>query len=61
MEHHFENFDDFAVWVIFGGPDGGESKELNPLSFNKKLIPSVAVFQLQLRLLFLKYKEFVYQ
>ena len=25
MEHHFENFsDDFAVWVIFYGPDGGE-------------------------------------
>jgi mannose-6-phosphate isomerase-like protein (cupin superfamily) len=27
MEHHFENFsDDFAVWVIFYGPDGGEKK-----------------------------------
>ena len=25
MEHHFENFsDDFVVWVIFYGPDGGE-------------------------------------
>ncbi|MFI5187691.1 MAG: cupin domain-containing protein [Chitinophagales bacterium] len=28
MEHHFENFsDDFATWVIFYGPDGGESKK----------------------------------
>ena len=27
MEHYFENFsDDFAVWVIFYGPDGGETK-----------------------------------
>lgn len=27
MEHHFENFsDDFAVWVIFYGPEGGEQK-----------------------------------
>ncbi len=26
IEHHFENFsDDFATWVIFWGPDGGES------------------------------------
>ena len=26
VEHHFENFsDDFAVWVIFYGPEGGES------------------------------------
>jgi mannose-6-phosphate isomerase-like protein (cupin superfamily) len=26
MEHHFENFsDDFATWVIFYGPEGGES------------------------------------
>lgn len=26
MEHRFENFsDDFATWVIFYGPDGGES------------------------------------
>ena len=25
MEHHFENFsDDFATWVIFYGPEGGE-------------------------------------
>ena len=25
VEHHFENFgDDFAVWVIFYGPEGGE-------------------------------------
>jgi len=25
MEHHFENFaDDFATWVIFYGPNGGE-------------------------------------
>jgi len=25
MEHRFENFtDDFATWVIFYGPDGGE-------------------------------------
>ena len=24
-EHHFENFsDDFATWVVFYGPDGGE-------------------------------------
>ena len=31
MEHHFENFsDDFAVWVIFYGPDGGERKDINP-------------------------------
>jgi mannose-6-phosphate isomerase-like protein (cupin superfamily) len=28
MEHHFENFsDDFATWVIFYGPEGGESPE----------------------------------
>ena len=27
MEHRFENFsDDFAVWVIFYGPDGGENE-----------------------------------
>jgi len=27
MEHHFENFsDDFATWVIFYGPEGGENK-----------------------------------
>ena len=27
MEHRFENFtDDFATWVIFYGPDGGEEK-----------------------------------
>lgn len=27
MEHYFENFsDDFATWVIFYGPDGGEGK-----------------------------------
>jgi len=26
MEHRFENFsDDFVVWVIFYGPDGGEN------------------------------------
>jgi len=26
VEHHFENFsDDLAVWVIFYGPEGGES------------------------------------
>jgi mannose-6-phosphate isomerase-like protein (cupin superfamily) len=26
MKHHFENFtDDFATWVIFYGPQGGES------------------------------------
>ncbi len=25
VEHHFENFtDDFAVWVFFYGPEGGE-------------------------------------
>ena len=25
-EHHFENFtDDFAVWVLFFGPEGGEA------------------------------------
>ena len=25
IQHHFENFsDDFATWVIFYGPDGGE-------------------------------------
>jgi mannose-6-phosphate isomerase-like protein (cupin superfamily) len=25
VEHRFENFsDDFAVWVFFYGPDGGE-------------------------------------
>ena len=28
MEHRFENFsDDFAVWVIFYGPDGGETDD----------------------------------
>jgi mannose-6-phosphate isomerase-like protein (cupin superfamily) len=27
MEHHFENFsDDFATWVIFFGPEGGEGE-----------------------------------
>jgi len=27
MEHRFENFsDDFATWVIFYGPDGGEDE-----------------------------------
>ena len=27
MEHRFENFsDDFATWVIFYGPDGGEKE-----------------------------------
>lgn len=27
MEHRFEDFtDDFATWVIFYGPDGGETK-----------------------------------
>lgn len=27
MEHRFENFThDFATWVIFYGPDGGETK-----------------------------------
>lgn len=26
MEHYFENFsDDFATWVIFYGPEGGEA------------------------------------
>lgn len=26
MQHHFENFsDDFATWVIFYGPKGGEA------------------------------------
>jgi mannose-6-phosphate isomerase-like protein (cupin superfamily) len=29
MEHRFENFsDDFVVWVIFYGPDGGEKESL---------------------------------
>lgn len=28
MEHHFENFsDDFATWVIFYGPEGGEADD----------------------------------
>ena len=28
-EHRFENFtDDFAAWVVFWGPDGGESDSL---------------------------------
>lgn len=27
VEHRFENFtDDFATWVIFYGPEGGENK-----------------------------------
>jgi mannose-6-phosphate isomerase-like protein (cupin superfamily) len=27
MEHRFENFsDDFATWVLFYGPDGGEEE-----------------------------------
>ena len=27
MDHHFENFsNDFAVWVIFYGPEGGETR-----------------------------------
>jgi mannose-6-phosphate isomerase-like protein (cupin superfamily) len=26
QEHHFENFSsDFAVWVVFYGPEGGEA------------------------------------
>jgi mannose-6-phosphate isomerase-like protein (cupin superfamily) len=26
VEHHFENFtDDLATWVIFYGPEGGET------------------------------------
>ena len=26
VEHHFENFsDDFSTWVLFYGPDGGET------------------------------------
>lgn len=30
MEHHFENFtDDFATWVIFFGPEGGEQEEVS--------------------------------
>ncbi len=30
MEHHFENFtDDFATWVIFYGPEGGENNQIN--------------------------------
>jgi len=30
MEHFFENFsDDFATWVIFYGPDGGEKADNN--------------------------------
>jgi len=28
MEHRFENFsNDFATWVIFYGPDGGETEQ----------------------------------
>jgi uncharacterized RmlC-like cupin family protein len=28
VKHKFENFsDDFATWVIFYGPEGGERKE----------------------------------
>jgi hypothetical protein len=28
VEHRFEDFsDDFAVWVVFWGPDGGEGGE----------------------------------
>jgi mannose-6-phosphate isomerase-like protein (cupin superfamily) len=28
MDHRFENFtDDFAAWVFFWGPDGGESRQ----------------------------------
>ena len=28
MEHYFENFsDDFATWVIFYGPEGGEGEK----------------------------------
>jgi mannose-6-phosphate isomerase-like protein (cupin superfamily) len=31
MEHRFEDFsDDFATWVIFYGPDGGENSEQEP-------------------------------
>jgi mannose-6-phosphate isomerase-like protein (cupin superfamily) len=31
VEHRFEEFtDDLAVWVIFYGPDGGESAEPRP-------------------------------
>ena len=30
-DHHFENFsNDFAVWVIFYGPNGGEGKNISP-------------------------------
>ena len=29
VEHHFEDFtDDFATWVFFYGPDGGEANSL---------------------------------
>ncbi|HET9744837.1 MAG TPA: cupin domain-containing protein [Chitinophagaceae bacterium] len=29
MEHYFENFsDDFATWVIFYGPEGGEDEDV---------------------------------
>jgi mannose-6-phosphate isomerase-like protein (cupin superfamily) len=29
MEHRFENFtDDFSTWVLFYGPEGGETKKV---------------------------------
>lgn len=31
MQHRFETFSgDFATWVIFYGPDGGETRDLSP-------------------------------
>lgn len=39
MEHYFENFsDDFATWVIFYGPDGGEKE--NATWLNNDQLPN---------------------
>ncbi len=38
IEHRFEDFtDDFATWVIFYGPDGGEKKVTPIFEANKKI------------------------
>jgi mannose-6-phosphate isomerase-like protein (cupin superfamily) len=38
MKHYFENFtDDFATWVIFYGPDGGEKE--NAAWMNNEELP----------------------
>jgi hypothetical protein len=41
---YFENFsDDFAVWVIFYGPEGGEESNYRGLLMNLFLYPTICV------------------